>query len=70
MKSANHVDPYLPRLRELGFVRREVPVTVPLPKQATSRNTRYVLEDHYLRFYFRFIWSVRTTALRAIVGHH
>ena len=59
MRSANYLDPYLARLRELGFVRREVPVTVPRDKQATARNARYVLEDNYLRFYFRFIWPRR-----------
>ncbi len=31
-------------------------MTVPLQNQATSRLSRYVLADHYLRFYFRFIW--------------
>jgi uncharacterized protein len=49
-------DPYLARLRELGIIRREVPATVPITDQATSRLGRYVLSDHYLRFYFRFIW--------------
>lgn len=59
MKSANHLDPYLARLRELGFVRREVPATVPPEKAAASRSARYVLEDNYMRFYFRFIWPAR-----------
>jgi AAA+ ATPase superfamily predicted ATPase len=59
MKSANHLDPYLVRLRDLGFIRRETPATVPPVKQATARNARYVLEDNYLRFYFRFIWPER-----------
>ena len=49
-------DPYLARLRELGIIRRDAPATVPPQDQATSRLSRYVLADHYLRFYFRFIW--------------
>ncbi|MCI0393707.1 MAG: hypothetical protein L0332_08800 [Chloroflexi bacterium] len=49
-------DPYLARLRDLGIIRRKVPVTVPKTERATSRLGRYVLADHYLRFYFRYIW--------------
>ena len=49
-------DPYLARLRDLGIIRREAPATVPETKRTTSRLGRYVLADHYLRFYFRFIW--------------
>lgn len=49
-------DPYLARLRHLGLVQREVPVTVPETDRATSRLGRYVIADHYVRFYFRFIW--------------
>jgi AAA+ ATPase superfamily predicted ATPase len=56
MQSVKHADPYLARLRELGFIRRDLPVTVPEKKRATSRRGRYVLADNYLRFYFRFIW--------------
>jgi uncharacterized protein len=49
-------DPYLARLRELGIIRRESPVTVRPLDQPASRLSRYILADHYLRFYFRFIW--------------
>jgi AAA+ ATPase superfamily predicted ATPase len=56
MVSTKHADPYLARLRELGFIRRELPATVPEAKRATSRLGRYILADNYLRFYFRFIW--------------
>jgi len=49
-------DPYLARLRELGIIRREAPVTVRPLDQPASRLSRYILADHYLRFYFRFIW--------------
>jgi hypothetical protein len=30
----------------MDHVRRELPVTVPPPKRATSRLSRYVLADH------------------------
>ena len=46
---------YLARLVEMNYVRYELPVTV-LPKQRhSSRLGRYVLDDAYLRFYFRFV---------------
>jgi len=76
-------DPYLARLVEMDYVRRELPVTVPPEKQATSRLSRYVLADHYLRFYFRFVrpnlallaqelydqvWEHITDQLRAFIG--
>jgi AAA+ ATPase superfamily predicted ATPase len=50
-----HITSYLGRLQELYFVKREVPVTVPVTRQATSRRGRYDLADPYLRFYYRFI---------------
>lgn len=52
----NQADPYLARLRDLGIIRREAPATIPEAERATSRLGRYTLADHYLRFYFRFIW--------------
>ena len=48
-------DPYLVHLVEMDYVRRELPVTVPPKKRATSRQSRYVVTDNYLRFYFRFV---------------
>ncbi len=48
-------DPYLAQLVEMDYLRRELPVTVPPKQQATSRLSRYVLADNYLRFYFRFV---------------
>ena len=48
-------DAYLARLVEMDYVRRELPVTVPPSKRASSRMSRYVLADNYLRFYFRFV---------------
>jgi uncharacterized protein len=49
------ITPYLHRLRELHFVKREIPATVPEAKRASSRKGRYDLADPYLRFYYRFI---------------
>ncbi|HRQ42121.1 MAG TPA: ATP-binding protein [Chloroflexota bacterium] len=49
------VDPYLAQLVEMDYVRRELPVTVPPSQRATSRASRYILADNYLRFYFRFV---------------
>ena len=46
---------YLPRLLELRFIERRIPVTTPLADLKTSRKTRYYLRDHFLRFYYRFI---------------
>jgi len=48
-------DPYLTQLVEMDYVRRELPVTVPPHKRQTSRASRYILADNYLRFYFRFV---------------
>lgn len=56
MPGTKQADPYLARLRELGFIQRELPATVPEARRPTSRLSRYVLADNYLRFYFRFIW--------------
>jgi AAA+ ATPase superfamily predicted ATPase len=49
------VDPYLAQLVEMDYVRRELPVTVSPAQRATSRSSRYILADNYLRFYFRFV---------------
>lgn len=76
-------DTILARLVEMEYVRRELPVTVPPAKRATSRLSRYVLADHYLRFYFRFVrphldllaqrlydqvWERISEQLRAFIG--
>jgi AAA+ ATPase superfamily predicted ATPase len=46
---------YLPRLLELGLVERRVPATIPLDKLKSSRQSRYHLNDPFLRFYYRFV---------------
>jgi len=55
LPNRSSADPYLAQLVEMDYVRRELPVTVPPKKHATSRQARYVLADNYLRFYFRFV---------------
>jgi AAA+ ATPase superfamily predicted ATPase len=76
-------DPYLAQLVEMDYVRRELPVTIPPKRRPTARLSRYVLADHYLRFYFRFVrpnldllaqglydevWSRIAEQMRAFVG--
>ena len=76
-------DPYLARLVKMDYVRRELPVTVRPAKRPSSRLSRYVLADHYLRFYFRFVrphlnllaqqlhdqvWDRISEQLRAFIG--
>ena len=77
----NHASTYLARLQELTFVQRQVPATLPKDKRTTQG--RYVLEDAFLRFYFRFLapnrilleqglsnrlWELISEGLRAFVG--
>lgn len=76
-----NLSPYLRRLRELYFIERETPATVPEGKSTTTG--RYRLRDNYLRFYFRFIapnehlleqgavdrlWEKINDQMRAFVG--
>ena len=78
-----HVTAYLSRLQELHFVRRHIPVTVPETERMKSRRGRYVLDDAYMRFYYRFIhpnqhlleqglhdllWQRISEQLRAFIG--
>ncbi len=49
----NSIGPYLKVLQDLGVVAREVPATESRPER--SKQGRYRIRDHYLRFYFRFI---------------
>ena len=79
------VTPYLARLQELAFVRREIPVTVHPEKRSASRKGRYDLVDPYLRFYYRFfhpnqhlleqglhdwLWTLIGEQLPSYVGLH
>lgn len=44
---------YLKTLQDLGIVERIVPALEPHPER--SKQGRYVIRDHYLRFFYRFI---------------
>ncbi len=50
---ANSIGPYLKVLQDLGVVERQVPATEARPER--SKQGRYRIRDHYLRFYFRFL---------------
>lgn len=50
---ANSIGPYLKVLQDLGIVERQVPATESRPER--SKQGRYRIRDHYLRFYFRFL---------------
>lgn len=52
---SSYLSPYLKQLEELRLVERRLPATVPPDGRRKSRRGRYHLEDHCLRFYFRFI---------------
>lgn len=77
----NHASTYLARLQELTLVQRQVPATLPRNKRTTQ--SRYVLDDAFLRFYFRFLaphrilleqglvnrlWELISDGLRSFVG--
>jgi AAA+ ATPase superfamily predicted ATPase len=74
---------YLHRLMALGYVDRRVPATMPPEQRGRSRQSRYVLTDQFLRFFYRFIspnlvsieqglfhdlWDEISQHLRAFVG--
>jgi len=52
-----HLSRYLGTLVDLGFVRREIPVTVDKP--AKSRKGRYVIADPFIAFWYRFVFAHR-----------
>lgn len=71
LSGANVVGPYIDRLIGLGLVDRQTP-----PSEAGEirpRISRYVIADHYLRFYFRFVDEYRSEIQlergRSVLGH-
>jgi AAA+ ATPase superfamily predicted ATPase len=56
------VSKYLGVLQNLGIVVREVPATETRPER--SKQGRYRISDHYLRFYYRFLAPARTNLER------
>lgn len=61
----SNVGKYLDVLQHLGIVEREVPATVSRPEQ--SKQGRYRIVDHYLRFYYRYIAPARSNLERGLV---
>lgn len=61
----SNVSKYLEVLQHLGIIAREVPATVSRPEQ--SKQGRYRVVDHYLRFYYRFIAPARSNLERGLV---
>lgn len=59
-----NVSRYLGTLQRLGIVERQVPATIHRPAQ--SKQGRYQISDPYLRYYYRFIATNRTTLERGL----
>jgi len=71
LQSASRVSPYLERLLQLGLIERRT-----LPSEASEvrpRISRYVIADHYLRFYFALVdpWrsAIQQGRGRAVLDH-
>jgi len=56
---------YLGTLRKLGIVTREVPALETHPEK--SRQGRYVITDHYLRWYYKFLGNQRASLERGTI---
>ncbi len=55
-EGASHkLTPYLDRLRDLRLIERTVSALIRPQKRKDSKNSRWVLSDPFLRFYFRFV---------------
>jgi AAA+ ATPase superfamily predicted ATPase len=61
----SNVGKYLDVLQHLGIIVREVPATVSRPER--SKQGRYRVVDHYLRFYYRFIAPARSNLERGLI---
>ncbi len=61
---ASSVSKYLSVLQHLGIVTREVPATESRPDR--SKQGRYRIGDHYIRFYYRFLAPARTNLERGL----
>ena len=54
---AGNLPPYLVILTESGFIRKEIPITENNPEN--SKKGKYVLNDHFAEFWFRFVYPFR-----------
>jgi AAA+ ATPase superfamily predicted ATPase len=61
----SNVGKYLDVLQHLGIIVREVPATISRPEH--SKQGRYRVVDHYLRFYYRFIAPARSNLERGLI---
>jgi AAA+ ATPase superfamily predicted ATPase len=61
----SNVGKYLDVLQHLGIIERNVPATISRPER--SKQGRYRIIDHYLRFYYRFIAPARTSLERGLI---
>ena len=59
---SNEVLPYIRRLMDTGMVTRVVPVTERNPEK--SRNGQYLISDHFLAMWFRFVYPYRNQISR------
>ena len=50
--SRTDLSPYLQNLIDVGFIKREVPITANMK----SREGRYYLKDNFLQFWFRYVY--------------
>lgn len=81
--STGDVTPYLKRLRDMRFIDRRLPVSLPDDQREGSMRGRYFIRDPYLRFYYRFVernadrieqgltdiaWQRISEQLRAYIG--
>jgi AAA+ ATPase superfamily predicted ATPase len=58
------LSPYLAKLISTGFIRRELPLTVP----PTSKMGKYYIEDQFVAFWFRFVYPNLSAIEQGIFG--
>lgn len=54
--------PYLNRLMDVGMLKRQIPVTE--GESSRSRNSMYVISDHFMALWFRFVYPYQNRILR------
>lgn len=72
MLKSTSLTPYLEQLADIGYIRREVPITENFPHK--SRRGLYFINDNFLDFWFKFVYPYQSylelghyeTALRII----
>jgi len=68
--TSSSLSPYLKQLEALHLIERRLPATIPRERRRASRNSRYHLADHYLRFYYRFIAPNLDLVEQELTAHH